>query len=150
MKDILQGNGTSLLHKRLLNICSTNTSQIVFTSPILLAALSCSTRTPPTPYVRISSVYIHDTKKKGNSKLQRKDESSWVLLAVVSRAAFRRVPPYGKPHFTVMSLHINNHYAKRRAIEKNVLFANRTVMCQEQIDMVAGDFKQRCVAKEKC
>ena len=40
----------------------------------------------------------------------------------------------------MMSLHINTHYAKKRGIEKNVLFAVRTVMCQEQVDMVAGDF----------
>ena len=37
-------------------------------------------------------------------------------------------------------LHINNQYAKNRGIAKNVLLAVRTVMCQEQIDMVAGDF----------
>ena len=63
-----------------------------------------------------------------------------MLQAVVSRAAFRRVPPSGEPYFTVMSLHINNHYAERRAIEKHVLFAVRVVLCQEQVDMVAGDF----------
>ena len=40
----------------------------------------------------------------------------------------------------MMSLHINTHYAKKRGIAKNVLFAVRTVMCQEQVDMVAGDF----------
>ena len=40
----------------------------------------------------------------------------------------------------MISVHINNHCAKRRAIAKNVLFAVRTVMCEEQVDMVAGDF----------
>ena len=63
-----------------------------------------------------------------------------MLQAVVSRAAFRRVPRNGKPYFTMMSLHTNNHYAKRRGIAKTLLFAARTVMCHEQIDMVAGDF----------
>ena len=40
----------------------------------------------------------------------------------------------------MLSLHINNQYAKKRAISKNLLLAVRTVMLQEQVDMVAGDF----------
>ena len=40
----------------------------------------------------------------------------------------------------MISLHVDNHCAKRRGIAKNVLFAVRTVMCQEQVDMVVGDF----------
>ena len=71
----------------------------------------------------------------------KREESGagWVFQAVVSRAAFRRVPPSGKPYFTVMSLHTNNYYATRREIAKNVLFPIRTVACQEQVDVVAGD-----------
>ena len=88
--------------------------------------------------MRVSSVYIHDT-KNGQQQVVRGGETDWVLQAVVSRAAFRRVPRDGKPYFTMMSLHINNHYAKRRRIAKHVSFAVRTVLCQEQIDVVAGD-----------
>ena len=40
----------------------------------------------------------------------------------------------------MMSLHSNNNYAKKRGIANNVLFAVRTAMQQEQVDMVAGDF----------
>ena len=49
-------------------------------------------------------------------------------------------PRNGKSYFTMMSCHFNNNYAKTRGIAKNVLFAVRTVMHQEQVDMVAGDF----------
>ena len=40
----------------------------------------------------------------------------------------------------MMSLHINNQHAKKRGIGKNLLLAVRTVMFQEQVDMVAGGF----------
>ena len=40
----------------------------------------------------------------------------------------------------MMSVHINNQYAKNLGISKNLLLAVRTVMHQEQFDMVAGDF----------
>ena len=39
----------------------------------------------------------------------------------------------------MMSLHIN-HYAKKRGKEKKLILAVRTVMLQEHVDMVAGDF----------
>ena len=91
------------------------------------------------PDVRVSSVDIHDT-KNGLQEVIREGEAGRVFQAVVSRAAFRRVPRDNKPFFTMMSVHINTHYAKKRGIAKNVLFAVRTVMCQEQVDMVAGDF----------
>ena len=38
-----------------------------------------------------------------------------------------------------MSLHINKQHAKKHGIAKNMLFAVRTVMHREQVDMVAGD-----------
>ena len=40
----------------------------------------------------------------------------------------------------MMLLHINNTYAKKRGIAKNLLLAVRTVMRQQQVGMVAGDF----------
>ena len=91
------------------------------------------------PDVGVSSVYIHDT-KNGLQQVIREGEAGWVFQAVVSRAAFRRVPRDSKPYFTMMSLHINNHYAKKRGIAKHLLLAVHTVMHQEQVDMVAGDF----------
>ena len=89
--------------------------------------------------VRVSSVYIHDT-KNGLQQVIREGEAGWVFQAVVSRAAFRRVRRNGKLFLTMMTLHTNDHYAKKRGIANNVLFAVRIVMCQEQVDMVAGDF----------
>ena len=100
------------------------------------------------PDVRVSSVHINDT-KNGLQQVVREGEAGWVFLAAVSRAAFRRVLRNSTPFFTMMSLRINNHYAKRRGIAKNVLFAVRTVLCQEQVDRVAawrrknGDDQQR-------
>ena len=40
----------------------------------------------------------------------------------------------------MMSFHPNNNFAKKRGIANNVLFAVRTAMQQEKVDMVAGDF----------
>ena len=71
------------------------------------------------PDVRVSSVYINDT-KNGRQQVVREGEAGWVFLAAVSRAAFRRVLRNSTPFFTMMSLRINNHYAKRRGIAKNV------------------------------
>ena len=48
----------------------------------------------------------------GCSKLLGKVKQVGFFQAVVSRAAFRRVPRNGKPNVTLMSLHINNHNAK--------------------------------------
>ena len=86
------------------------------------------------PDVRVSSVYIHDT-QNGLQQVIREVETGWVHQAVVTHAAFKRVPRKGKPYF-----HINNHDAKKSGNAKNVLLTVRTVMYQEQIDMVAGDF----------
>ena len=40
----------------------------------------------------------------------------------------------------MMSLHINNHFDMKRSIGKKLLFTVRTVMLQEHVDMVVGDF----------
>ena len=71
--------------------------------------------------------------------IREESEAGWVFRAVVSRAASRRVPPSGKPYFTVMSLHINNNYAKRRGIAKKRVVSNPYRCVSEQVDMVAGD-----------
>ena len=56
----------------------------------------------------------------------KEGQSGWVLQAVISRASFRRLPLNGKSLFTMVSLHINNQFAKKRV--------------EEHVDMVAGDF----------
>ena len=40
----------------------------------------------------------------------------------------------------MMSLHCQNPVAKKRSVALNILLAVRTVMLQEEVDMVAGDF----------
>ena len=67
-------------------------------------------------------------------------ETGWVLQGVISRASFRRQPSSGKSFFTVMSLHINNNYAKKRGIDKKLLLTIRAVMLDEHVDFAAGHF----------
>ena len=69
-------------------------------------------------------------------------ETGWVIQGVISTASFRRQPRCGKSSFTVMSLHINDNYGKKRGIGKKLLLSIRAVMLDEQKDLVAGDFKE--------
>ena len=63
-----------------------------------------------------------------------------VMQGVVSKAAFRRHPSNGQQTFTVMSLHINNNFAKKRGVGKKLLLAIRAIMQDEHVNLVAGDF----------
>ena len=63
-----------------------------------------------------------------------------MIQGVISKSSFRRQLRGGKSSFTVMSLHINNNYAKKRVICKKLLLTNRAVMLDEQTELVAGDF----------
>ena len=85
----------------------------------------------------MSSVYVHDVRKSPSGN---EEQAGWVLQAVISRARFRRTPRGGKPHFTMMSLHFNNLYAKKHGVAKTILFAIRATMQEQDVDMVAGDF----------
>ena len=64
----------------------------------------------------------------------------WVRHCVLSRASFRRLPFSGQKFFTVISLRINNSFAKKRGIGKKLLLTTRAVMLDENVDSVAGDF----------
>ena len=68
----------------------------------------------------------------------REGGSGWVIQGVLSRASFRRRPLSGQKSFTVLSLHINHNYAKKRGIGKNLL-SLRTVMLDEKVDLVGDD-----------
>ena len=68
-------------------------------------------------------------------------ESVLEKQGIISRASFRRQPRSGQKFFTVMSLDINNNYAKKRGIGKKLLFTIRAIMLEEHVDLVAGDFK---------
>ena len=51
---------------------------------------------------------------------------------VQSRASFRRQPLSGQKTFTVLSLHINNIYDRKRGIGKKLIRTIRAVMLDEQ------------------
>ena len=93
--------------------------------------------------IKVKSIYLHDN-RNGVHQAVRGGQSGLVLQAFMSRASFRRILRNilrnGKSHFTMTSLHINNHFAEKRSIGKNLLLTVRSVMSQEQVDMVAGDF----------
>ena len=76
--------------------------------------------------IKVSSIYLHDTGACHQDKT-KEGESGWVLQGVISRASFRRQPRSGQKSFTVMSLHINNNYAKKRGIGKKFLLTMRAV-----------------------
>ena len=89
--------------------------------------------------IKVSSICLHDIRACEQDKI-KEGEYGWVIQGVVSRAAFRRQPRSGRKSFTVMSLHINNNYAKKRGIEKKLLLTIRAIMLEEHVDLVAGDF----------
>ena len=67
-------------------------------------------------------------------------EHGWVLQGIVSRASFRRAAASGQTVFAVLSLHINNVYAKKRGVAKRIIQAVRSLMISQDINLVAGDF----------
>ena len=77
-------------------------------------------------------------------------ETGWVIQGVISKASFRRQPRGGNSSFTVMSLHINNNYAKTRGIGKKLLLTVRAVMLDEQKDLVAGDVNGAAWCRRTC
>ena len=95
--------------------------------------------------VQVNSVYIHDTRSR-QQQVVKEGQSGWVLQAGFSRASFRRIPRNGKSYFAMMSLHINNQYAKKRGIGKNLLLAVRTVMFQKTGWHGGGRLQWGCMA----
>ena len=89
--------------------------------------------------IKVSSFYRHDTRACEMYKITE-GESGWVMQGVVSKAAFRRQPRYGQQTFTVMSLHINNNFAKKCDIGKKLLLTIRAILQDERVDLVACDF----------
>ena len=89
--------------------------------------------------LKVKSTYLHDT-RNGQHQVVKEGQSKWVQKAVISHTSFRSIPGNGKSYNTVMSLHINNFFVKKRGIGKNLLLTIRTLMQLEQVDMVAGDF----------
>ena len=86
--------------------------------------------------IKVKSIYLHDARHDLPDKVFE-GESGWVIQGVFSRASFRR-QPHGLLFFTVMSLHINNNYAKKRGIGKKLLLTIGAMMLDEQVDLVAA------------
>ena len=138
-KNTSRWNGTSSSCKRQSSTSSTNTWQVISMWRITLDAQFLLNKDTFHPDIKVSSIYLHDT-RNGRHHIVNEGQPGWVLQAVTSRASFRRPPRNGKSFFTMMSQHINNHFAKKRCIGKKLILTVRTVMLQEHVDMVAGDF----------
>ena len=91
------------------------------------------------PDIEVKSSNLHDTRHELPDKVMEGD-LGWVLQGVLSRASFRRRSLSGQKTFTVLSVHINNIYAKKRGIAKKLILTIRAVMLGEHVDLVAGDF----------
>ena len=65
------------------------------------------------PDISVKSIYLHDTRRVVPDHIGD-GEHGWVLQGVVSRASFRRAAASGEKVFTVLSLHINNVFAKKK------------------------------------
>ena len=93
-----------------------------------------------THYGGCAVLFNKDTFFPGLPDKVREGESGWVVQGLLSRASFRRQPHRGQKSLTVMSLHINNSYEKKRSIGKKLILTIREVRLDEKVDMVAGDF----------
>ena len=87
----------------------------------------------------MSSIYLHDTRRDLPDQVME-GEQGWVMQSVLSRASFRRPPTSGQVTFTVLPLHINNMYARKKGIAKKLILTIRAIMIGQQIDVVASDF----------
>ena len=88
--------------------------------------------------IKVSSIYLRDTRACEKYKITE-GESGWVMQGVVSKATFRRKPRNGQQTVSVMSLHNNTFFVKKRGIGEKLLTI-RALMQDEHVDLVAGDF----------
>ena len=91
------------------------------------------------PDVTVKSIYLHDIRRVLPDKVVE-GESGWVIQGVLSRASFRRQPLSSPKSFKVMSLYINNNFAKKKSIRQKLILTFRVVMLEENMDAVAGEF----------
>ena len=70
---------------------------------------------------------------------------------ILSRASLRRPPVICQVLFTVLSLHINNIFAKKKGIAKKLTLTLRAIMISQHFDLVAGDVNGtawRCLSRD--
>ena len=90
--------------------------------------------------IKVSSFYLHTRTCAEYKKTE--GESGWMMQGVVSKAAFRRQPRHGQQTFTVMSLHMNNNFAKKRGIGKKLLLTVSAIMQDEHVNLNSGAWRQ--------
>ena len=73
-----------------------------------------------------------------------------VLQGVVLRASLRRAAASGQKGLTVLSLHINIVFSKKRGISKKIIQTIRALMISQDIDLVAGDFNGTALRCRSC
>ena len=78
------------------------------------------------PDISVKSIYLHDTRRGVQDHIVE-GEHGRVLQGVLSRASFCRAAASGQKVFTVLSLHINNVFAKKRGIAKKIIQTARAL-----------------------
>ena len=88
------------------------------------------------PNVDVKSIYFHDTRRVLQDHTVE-GAHCWDWECLVSRASFRRVAASGQTLYTILSLHINNVYAKRRKSSRPfVLLSLKTLIWLRTTSMV--------------
>ena len=65
----------------------------------------------------------------------------WAFEAILSKGSYSaHSQKRQNRNFTMMSLHCESTFAKKRSMDLNIFLAVRTVTCQENVDLAAGDF----------
>ena len=92
------------------------------------------------PDISVKSFYLHDT-RRGLQDQVVEGEQGWVLQGFLSRASIRRAAASGQKVFTVLSLHINNVFAKKRVLPRKIIQTVRALLISQDIDLVARRFQ---------
>ena len=82
--------------------------------------------------IDVKSIYLPDTRRELPDQVME-GEQGWVMQGVLSRASFRRPPSSGQVTFTVLSLHIDNIYAKKKDIAKKLILTFRAIKNPQQV-----------------
>ena len=87
---------------------------------------------------KVSSIHLHDTRNVQHQVINEGSQDGFYRpSSPVHHSEGCR--PTVNPFSTMMSLH-TNHFVKKRGMGKKLILTVRTVMLQEHVDMVAGDF----------
>ena len=94
--------------------------------------------------IKVKSIYLHvHLSSRYQARPARQGGWRRLRLGLTRRAItclFSSTTSQRKKKFTVMSLHINNNYVKKRGIGKKLILTIRAVMLDAKVDLVAEDF----------